>query len=572
MNKNKEEKYLWEHFYKKEDLNIKIPNKSLYDYMIDNTKEYKDIDAINYFGKKITFKDFWNYIDLCAKALKSFGVREKDVVTICMPNTPEAVISFFAINKIGAISNMIHPLSGEEEIKEYLNTTNSTFLILFNSVYPKVRNIIKDTKVYKVVIASASDGMPLFLNRLYNITKERKEEKPKNNSLYIFWKDFIKNGYSYDGNTSFPTNKEDDAVILHSGGTTGIPKSIVLPNRCFTGVLEQSKICFYKVKPKDTLLSVLPMFHCFGLVVCIYVPICLGLTAILIPSFDAKRFDKLLTKYEPNVISGVPTLYEALLTNEHMDGVDLSKVKYLMSGGDTLPIQKNKEVNEFLKKHGCKETVTQGYGMTETTGPVTFGSMGSDKLGSVGAPLPGNIVKICDPETFKELKPNEKGEICISSFVTMKGYLNNESATKEVFKLHDDGKYYIHTGDIGYLDEDGVLFYVSRIKRIIVSSGYNVYPQYIENTLRELDFIKDACVVGIPHPYKVEIPIAFIKLKDDIKLSYTIRKKIMDHVKKKLSHFMIPKDYIFKSEFPKTKLGKTDYNELQKEAINNKNK
>lgn len=563
----KKEKFLWKHFYK-DEANIKVPDCSLYEYMMEETKSYRNNYALNYFGRKITYKLFWDYIDRCAKSFKSLGVREGDVVTICMPNTPEAAICFFACNKIGAIANMIHPLSAEEEIKHFINTTKSVLLVAFNQCYSKIRNIIKETNVYKVVIVSASESMPIILNGLYNVTKGRKEEKPKHNSLYMFWKEFLNYGNYYEGNLDVKRSSEDVAVILHSGGTTGVPKSIVLANRSLIGITEQAKIGFDKLYPGDTLLTILPLFHCFGLVVCLYSPLCLGVCCILVPTFDAKRFDKLLTKYRPNVIAGVPTLYEALVKNEHMNGVDLSQVKYVISGGDSFSVQRNKVVNDFLKNHGCEVGVTQGYGMTETCGPAAFGMLGSDKLGSFGIPFSGNIFKIVDPKTYKELKPGETGEICINSIASMIEYLGNAEETKNTFKLHDDGKYYIHTGDLGYMDEDGVFFYVQRIKRIIISSGYNVYPQHIENVLRDCEYIKDACVVGVPHPYKKEIAKAFIILEDGVEENYTVKKNIMDYAKKNLAHYMLPREYIYKKEFPKTKLAKTDYKKLEEEAKN----
>ncbi len=565
---DKKEKFLWEHFYKEKDFDIKLKDESLYDYMVDETKSLSDYSAINYFGKKITYDVFLEYIDRCAKSLKSLGVKENDVVTICLPNTPESAISFFAINKIGAIVNMIHPLSGEEEIKSYLNNTNSTILIVFNQLYSKIKKIIKDTKVYKVIISSPSDSMPIFLNGLYKVTKERKEDKPKNDNLYIFWKEFLHLGDYYEGTIHVDRKLNDDAVIIHSGGTTGIPKSIVLPNRCFTGMNEQAKVSFYKLVPGDSVLSILPLFHCFGLIVCMYVPICLGVTCILIPQFDAKRFDKILRKYKPVVLTGVPTLYEAMIKCEYMDDISLSQVKYVISGGDSVNPSKNKEINDFLKSHGSKEILQQGYGMSETTGPVCFGALGSNKLGSVGCPMVGNVVRILDPKTGEEVKTGETGELCISSMVVMDRYLNNKEETKKALQPYKDGRLYIHTGDLAYIDKDGVVFYVQRMKRIIISSGYNVYPTHIENILRSHPKIKDACVVGVPHSYKGEIVKAFIILEDDVKETYTVKKEIMDYMNKKVAHYMIPREYIYKKEFPKTKYLKTDYKKLQDELIN----
>ena len=563
--KNKKEKFLWDHFYKKFKLKD-IPNLSLYEYMVSETKELNDYTAITYFGKKISYETFLENIDKCARSLKSLGIRENDVVTICMPNTPEVAYIFFAINKIGAIANMVHPLSAEEEIKDYLNKTRSVVLFCFSGLYSKIKRIIRDTRIYKTIFVSASESMPIVLTSLYNVTRGRKEEKPANNSFYMFWKDFIRLGYKYDNNVLVHRNMEDDAVILHSGGTTGTPKSIVLSNRCFVGMNEQAKVNFHKLVPGDSVLSILPMFHCFGLIVCMYVPICLGVTCIMLPEFNAKKFDKVLKKNKPVVLTGVPTLYEAMLNNKNMDDLDLSQVKYVISGGDSVNKERNEEINNFLRRHHSPEILQQGYGMTETTGPVCFGSMGSNKLGSVGCPMIGNIVRIIDPDTKKEIKPGEKGEICVNSIVMMSRYLNDEKTTKETLKLHDDGRYYIHTGDMGYIDKDGVVFYVQRIKRIIVSSGYNIYPEYVENVLRSSEYVKDACLVGIPHSYKKEIAKVFIILKDGVEESYTVKKKIMEYAEKNLAHYMLPREYIYLKEFPRTKYFKVDYNKL-KESI-----
>lgn len=566
--REKTEKFLWEHYYKENERKIEVPDLSIYDYMMEQTKGLDKEYALNYFGKKITYKVFWEYIDRCAKSLKVLGIKEKDVVTVCMPNTPEAVIAIFAINKIGGIVNMIHPLSAEEEIKEYLVTTKSNLLIVLNQFYSKIKNIVKKTAVKKVIIASPSDSMPVLLDALYNATKGRKEEKPVNNNFYIFWKNFINMGNNYSEEIKAKVGKDDAAFILHSGGTTGTPKSIVLANRSVTGVNEQAKIFFEQVKIGESLLLVIPLFHCLGLVVGMYIPICRGATCILVPQFDAKRFDKLLVKYKPNYLLGVPTLFEALIRNSHLKKASLHYLKCLVCGGDTLSLQQNAKINSFLASHQSMAKVIQGYGMTETTGPVCFGTKGSDKLGSVGIPLPGNIVRIIDPETKMEVKPGEIGEICINSFVVMDGYLHNEKETKTVLQKYKDGRFYIHTGDLGYMDEDGVIFYVQRIKRIIVSSGYNVYPEYIESVLRDHPDIRDACVVGVPHPYKKEIAKAFIILEDGVKESYTVKKSIMDYAAKNLAHYMLPREYIYRDSFPKTKMAKTDYRKLQEELSN----
>lgn len=553
-------------YYTKEELNIKIPDKSIYEYLAEKAFNYSEGYAYNYFNKKYTYKNLMDYIELCAKSLKSIGIKENDVVTICMPNTPEAIISILAVNKIGAVADLIHPLSSEEEIKNYINRDKSKLLIAINVCFSKIKNIKDDINVKEIVIVNASDSMPLLLNLGYNLTEKRKTVEKGN--FYMFWKDFLTLGNKYSGKTFVKRGKDDFACLLHSGGTTGTPKGIMLSNRAFLAISIQGVSAFPKLEYQDTILCILPIFHSFGLIVCIYAPLTYGMTCQLVPQFDAKRFDKLLSKYQPNVMAGVPTLFEALLKNEHMKNVDLSNIKYLISGGDTLNPKRNKVVNEFLQKHGCSVPVTQGYGMTETCGPITFGANGSGKLGSCGVAMPGNDIKIIDPETKKVLKTGETGEIVAYSEALMMGYFEDVKATDEAI-MKIGGKKYIKTGDLGYLDEDGVLYYSGRIKRIIISSGYNVYPQYVEEVMMSNKYIKECCVIGKPHAYKKEIPILYVVLDPKYELNYTIKKNIMDYAKQHLAHYMIPKDYIYREELPHTLIGKVDYNKL-KEELNNK--
>lgn len=544
-------------YYSDEELNLKIENETMYEFLRDKVSFYGDKYAYNYFNKKYTFKQLFEYVEKCARSLKTIGINEGDVVTICMPNTPEALINLLAVNKIGAVFDLVHPLSSEVEIKNYVNNNNSKLLIAINICFDKLKNIKDDLKCDNIVIVNASDSMPLFLNVGYNLTEGRKTDKKQ--KFYIFWKEFLLNGSMYSKETIVHKDSSECACILHSGGTTGKPKSIMLSNHDFIAIASQGRLAFKNLEVGDTILCILPVFHCFGLIVSMYAPLSFGMTCILIPQFDAKRFDKLLSKYHSTVIAGVPTLFEALLKNTHMDNVDLSNVKHVISGGDTLKTDRNKAVNEFLKNHGTNIEVTQGYGMTETSGPITFGSCGSGKLGSCGAPLPGNEVLIVDKDTKEILKTGEIGEIYGYSKALMMGYLDNDKDNE--FEIINDKKY-IKTGDLGYLDEDGVLFYSGRIKRIIISSGYNVYPNYIEEVFTKNKYIKECCVVGKPHPYKKEVPIIFIVLNDQYELNYTIKKEIMDYAKKQLAHYMIPKEYIFKESLPKTLVGKIDFKKV----------
>ena len=523
-NKFIKEKHLWDKFYPK-DKKIVVPNMSLYEYIYSCNKDRQDNIALNYFNRKITYYELFHDIDLCARAMRSQGIREGDVVSVCMANTPEAVIAFYAISKIGAIANMIHPLSAEEEIKASLISTDSVMLIAINLTYKKINNIIEDTKVYKTVIVSARDSMPTLMGIGYYLLEDHKVKTPKSNEKYIRWKDFIIKGNKYNSKVLVKTTKDQPAVILHSGGTTGTPKNILLSNGNINVVPSQACISLPELDDTDRMLTILPLFHCFGLVECLHFPLVTGGTAILVPKFDASRFDKLLSKYKPTVIPGVPTLFEAMIKNKHMQDIDLSNVKYVVSGGDTLPEEKNLAVNKFLKEHNCRHNIVQGYGLSETSGGCVFATSGTDLLGSSGIPLYGNDLKIISIDTREELGPNNIGD-----------------------------------------NDDGILFFVQRLKRLIIVSGYNVFPSHIEDIIDKHEAVLSCCVVGIPHPYKVQVPKAYIVLKDEYKVSAKVKRDIKEYCEKNLAKYMIPKEFEFRESLPKTMIGKVDYRTLEKES------
>ncbi len=565
--KHKKEKIYtnpWEKYYEEGKETIDIPDISIYEYLERKYINYEYSVAINYFNQKMSYRELINKIDLCAKALVSYGVRENDVVSICLPNVPEAVIAFYAINKIGAIANMIHPLSAELEIKDSLLKTNTVLLITLNITFNKVESIIDDTKIYKTVIVSPKDSMPTLLGLGYMLSKELSLNIPKSNEKYMLWNDFILKGEKYNKNIKKDRKAKEDAVILHSGGTTGTPKNIVLTNGNINAIMEEAKICFPTLDTKDTFLSILPLFHCLGLVVNVLAPLTFGSTIALIPQFDPKRFDKLIKKYKPTVLLGVPTLFEALIKNPYMINYDMSHVSTVVSGGDSLTIDKNEEINNYLKEHNCSARIMQGYGMTETTGPASIGFNNSDKLGSIGIPLPSTEIKILNIETMEEMKYGEIGEICITGPTVMSRYLDNKKETDDIIKVHEDGKRWVHTGDLGYMDEDGVLFYVQRLKRMLIVSGYNVYPSHIEKVLEEHKYVDTCGVIGIPDPYKIQVPKAFIVLKKGIEPTPEVTKELKDYCYTHLSKYMIPKKFEYRESLPKTLVGKIDYRKLEK--------
>lgn len=557
-------KRLWHKYYNKNEREVTTPNVSLFEFLFESNKNRLNKTAINYFGNKLSYGEFFNQIDICAKALRSQGIRKGDVVSICLPNVPEAVILFYAVSKIGAVANMIHPLSAEEEIKRSIVDTKSVMLFTVNFNYEKITHIIDDTKIYKTIFVSPRDSMPKGLAILYYLSQDRKINF-KSNEIFMLWKSFIDKGKNYNKNVFVENNKDDRAVILHSGGTSGSPKSIVLSNGNINVVPLQAHIALPDITENDSMLGILPMFHCFGLVECVHYPLTTGLELILVPKFDATRFDKLLRKYNPTFIAGVPTLFEALLKNKHMDDIDLSNVKYIVSGGDSLNEERNKRVNDFLYSHGSTKGIVQGYGMTETSGGCIFSTTNSYTLGSVGIPLPSNDLRIVDPETHLDVDTSKVGEILISGPSVMMGYLDDEEETKKVLETDKDGKVWVHTGDLGYINKNGCLFFVQRLKRLIISSGYNVYPSFIEEILNKHPYILNSCVVGVPHPYKVQVPKAYIVLKSDYKDSSKVRNEIKEYLEKNLAKYMLPKEYVFRETLPKTMIGKVDFKKLEEE-------
>ena len=565
----------WDKFYKKGDMNITSPHKSLYRFLVDKADKggYGDNIAITYFGKSRKYSDFFREIDIAACAFKSQGIRERDVVTILSANVPEALISFYALNKIGAVVNILHPLLSENEVKNALNAYSTVMLVAMDISYAKIKNIVSETNVYKVVVISAKDSMGTFMKLGYEITQGRNVEKPKASELYIYWKDFYAKGLHYDDkHVEVVGLRDTPAVILQSGGSTGTPKGIVLSNGNFNSATIAATKAYPDLCSEDRILGILPIFHGLGLEVGMNDALYVGAEVVLIPTFKAKEFDKLLTKHKPTVLLGVPTLFEALTTNERMNGVDLSQLKYVIGGGDTLNKNRVIKINEFLHEHGAQTNLIQGYGMTEAVAAVCVDLKHASRPGTIGIPWPGIYLKIVKPMTDEEVPYGEDGEICISGPVVMLGYYNNEKETNDALHLHSDGNIWLHSGDIGCMDEDGFVSYKQRIKRMIVTSGYNVYPSQIEEVLESHPAVMNVSVIGIPHPYKVEVGKAYIALNKGYVASDELKEELIALCKKNLAYYAIPKEWEFRKSLPKTIVGKVDFRKLQMENIKKRKK
>ena len=339
----------WLEYYSRRERKIKFTDKSIYEFMKDNVGNDLSYYAFNYFENRITYDEFLQSIDVCAKALREFGVKKGDIITICMPNMPEAIYVFYACNKIGAVADIIHPLSSPEQIKFYLNESKSKYLFLVDFNYEKVLDIISKTIVHKVILCSPSLSMPKLLSIGYRLTRGAKILKPEpNDEKYMTWRDFYQVGLNSNDNYVAKVKKDDLALILHSGGTTGTPKGIMISNYSFNAIAQQGAVNVIDVRPKDKIVTILPIFHGFGLGICVHTPLCLRVEVILMPEYDKNRFYKIWKKDKPNVILGVPTLWEAMLSNKKFKNIDMSNLKYIVSGGDYLSVQNELKINNFL--------------------------------------------------------------------------------------------------------------------------------------------------------------------------------------------------------------------------------
>lgn len=557
----------WLKYFGDMPAHLDYPKGSMYEAVRESaiTKKKMNSVAYEFQGKKTNYKQFLNKIEVLGKAYKSIGIDEGDMVTVCMPNTPQGVDTFYALNRIGAVPAMIHPLSAVGEIAFYINTTQSKAVLVVDLFYEKVLEALKQVKhPVKVVVAHIKDELPFPLNMLYPLTVKKKPAPlPKDNKNVIDWSDFISGGKKVKLSDKFP-KAEDTAVILFSGGTTGTSKGIKLTNLNMNALAAQVAANAGFTMEGLRMFSVMPLFHGFGLGVGIHTALMASGTCIIIPQFTIKTYARDVKKYKPNVIVGVPTLYEALLRSEGFD-FDLSFLRGMFCGGDSLSVELKKKVDKFLKDHNATIQVREGYGTTECVTASCLTPYDTYREGSIGIPLSDTYYSIVNPNNDSELPYGEEGEICICGPTVMKGYLNNAEETASTLRRHEDGNLWLHTGDLGYMDEDGFVYYKQRMKRLIIVSGINVYPSQVENAIDAHPDVLLSCAVGIPDPYKMHVVKAFVVLRQGVEPSDKIKEEIIENCKKNVSRYGVPREIEFRTELPKTLVGKVAYRVLEEE-------
>lgn len=561
----------WLKYYEEEGIpaNIEYPDCSMVDMVMQSAEKWPDNVAISYYGHKVTYKNFVKKIEKVARALKNYGVKEGDRITICMPNTPEGILMVYAVNMVGAVCNMVHPLSSEKELEYYIKVADSKYVLVIDAVFDKIYRLRDTAQLERIIVVRPSDGLGFLKKKLYTTLHVKKVRLPSNDSRVVLWEDFIANSYFYQGNIHEERGANDLAIIMYSGGTTGAPKAVMLSNLNINAESICDGTVIRQIVPGATVLSILPLFHCFGLGVCIHTPLCKGMGCILIPAFSHKQFADIIKKNEPNFIVGVPTLFEALV-NTKLKSDDLKSVTAVICGGDALNQTLRDKINNYLEDHGSSAKIRVGYGLTEGSGAVCLSPENSFADGIIGAPMPDTSFKIVKKDTFDQLHVGEEGEICISGPLVMMGYLGDDAETAQALRLHDDGKIWLHTGDLGYQSDDGLIYFAQRLKRMIISSGYNIYPTHLESIINSHEGVLTSTVIGIDHPYKGQVPKAFIVLKEGYKPGKKIEKEIRELLERNVPIYALPTAYEFRDKLPTTLVGKVAFKKLEAEEKNKK--
>ena len=553
----------WLKYYDQKFIDQTLPALSAFEYVCQRSKNHLNDTALEYYGRKFTYADLIVNVKKTAAALRGAGVKKGDIITVVSIMTPEIIALFYAADMMGATLNLVDPRYSVEGIREYIEEVDSHLLVCLNVVYERCRQAAKRTNVEKVIVLSPADSLPPVMAVGYKLTTP---DKNKYASNVIRWKQFIKGGEG-QSTAAEPYDPDHACVVVHTGGTTGSPKGVMLTDDCFNGIALQ-----FQAYPKlfhrgQKLMNVMPPFIAYGFACGIHLPLVLGFTVIIIPNLDPAKLGSLVLKHKPEHMFGVPTHYQQLAADPKLRDKDLSFIINYAAGGDSLSRGAEQTVNDFLAAHGARYPIAKGYGMTEVSSAATVAAGLDNKPGSVGIPMVNTIIAAFEPGTDQELPIGQRGELCISGPCLMKGYYNKPEETAILLRRHPDGRVWAHTGDMGYLDEDGFVFLDSRIKRMIIRhDGFKVFPSMIENVVSRHPAVHQCSVVGCADKDHVQgrLPFVYIVLKADTTAK---KKQVIRELERmcaeELPEYVQPVAYKFISSMPMTPVGKVDYRQLE---------
>jgi long-chain acyl-CoA synthetase len=558
------EKKSWLKFYEHVSQTIDYPHVTMYEAILQSANRCLDSIAYDFLDYTSTYRQFVSEIDKCADALAAIGLKKGERITISMPTSPQGIICFYAANKLGAVSSMIHPLSTIKEIEFYLNVAKSRFVLTLDAFYSKFKDLKETTPLETLILARIPDYLGPLKRIGFNLTKGRKIPKVPPDPMVKWWRDLMRGSYPHAPQAQMDT--DELAVILYSGGTTGVPKGIMLSNMNF--ISEGMQVSEWgKLSDADSILAILPIFHGFGLGVCINACFMGGGKSILVPQFTPETVAQIISSKKPSFVIGVPTLFDALSRNPKMHKTNLSCLRATFSGADSLPRTVKERFEGMVKKQGGNVQLLEGYGLTEAVTAIMAMPIGHYREGSIGLPFPDMLAKIVRLDTTEEVPCGEEGEICISGPAVMMGYLDQPEETAETLKRHSDGKIWLHTGDIGTMDEDGFFYFKLRQKRMIKSSGMNVYTAQVEDILCRHPDVQEACIIGVPDQAQVQVVKGVVVLKNPAKASPQMEKILIDYCREYLIKWSCPREIEFRDSLPKTLVGKIAFNKLEQEEI-----
>jgi long-chain acyl-CoA synthetase len=549
----------WLRFYGRVPKSLDYPEVTLYGALARTVARVPDAIAWSFLGTQSTYRELGEAVTRCAAALSAEGLKEGDRFLISMPTTPQGVIAFYAANRLGALPALIHPLSTAPEITHFLDATGARVALVLDAFFGTMAAATPKRPLEKILVA----GIPDYLSPLkaigFRLTKGRKIPPLPADPRIRRWKPMMAAAPREAPMGATTTN--DPAAILFSGGTTGLPKGIVLTHRNFIAEGMQAA-AWCAMGERDAILAVLPIFHGFGLGVCVNAAFMAGGKSILVPQFSAEGVAKLLKSERPNVLVGVPTLFDALAKDPSLEKADLSCLTACFCGADTLPRAVKERFEDLVRRRGGKVKLLEGYGLTEAVTGIMAMPFDEYREGSIGVPFPDMLAKIVKAGTNDEAPHGEEGEICLAGPAVMPGYLDDPEATAAALKTHADGRVWLHTGDIGRRDADGFFYFGVRLKRMIKSSGFNVYPAQVEAVIRKHPAVQDVCVIGVPDAQQVERVKACVVLRDASRASPELGEAIIAHCRDNLIKWSCPREVQFVGALPLTKVGKIDYREL----------
>lgn len=556
----------WLKYYSEEAINAPLPKCTMYDLLWQNNKDHLDDIAINYYGRKFTYGQLFDGIEKAAKAFSALGVRKGEIVVVCTVNTPEMVYALYALNRLGAIANMVDPRTNVDGIHEYILESDARFVMTINLAYSAIVKAAKGTSVQRIIVVSPADSLSPVTKVLYNL----KSKAPKLGEKSLVWKDFIALG---TGTTPkyVPYIKDTCCVMAHTGGTTGFPKGVMLSNDNVNAMTHGYWYLGIPFERKQRYFNDLPPFIMYGLCLATHTTLAYGQEVILYPVFDSKGFPKQFAKYKPHHFSAAVDHLKYLATDKATKNIDLTDFITAAVGGDSVSCELEQEVNEYLRSHSCKYEVVKGYGMTELAATAVTSFAGANAIGSVGVPLVANTIKIMDLDSMQELGYNQTGEIWISGPSVMLGYFKKPKETAEMIITDENGIRWVRTGDLGHITEDGLLFHEGRIRRIYITAHEGqpakIFPMLVEGALKKSASVSECSVVGRKRKdsdyYEA---VAFVVMKDSAQNNAHVIEELESLCSEKVPTYMIPAEYLFMKDLPHTPIGKVDFRALEKEA------